>query len=914
MKTKNRSQLLATCILMSLGVAHAQTPSITSPSIERQPLSQALNTFAKHTGLQLIYVSNDAEGRVAKSVPTGLTADEALQRMLDGTGLAHEFINERTVRIYSVPARRRYQENDRQTSGDGKKSVAFRVASAEEQVADGDFGVRDRKDSEEARMTLRSELEEVTVTGTHIRGVKETAAPSIVLDREVIAQGGYATIESLMEDVPQNFGGVSADSAYSDGGRANSISRASSIDLRGLGAESTLTLLNGTRRAAGAIAGRLVDISTIPLSVVERVEVVSGGRSAIYGADAVAGVVNIVTRRDFSGSETQAYYGGSPRYAGGDRMQLSHIVGLDEERSGLVAAYDYQRDHALDLKKTGLLAERTLSGSMPTRMSIVPDMQRHSGFLSGRISLGERAELFADGLYSSKKHEGLSTHRYPGAITDGFDAEDVSSAQYSASIGSAIDLGTDWALRMTGTRSESLDDYTVDGRLDYGTDVYTWSTSVQQEASQMAVSAVVDGSLPRLGAIVPRLATGLEMRKEDLDSRAGASVVQLKRDVKSAFMELALPLVERGGPGMRALDLSLAGRYDDYSDFGSTFNPQAGFRWLVDDTFAVRGTYAKAFRAPALMDTRSSGYLDVSYRPDPINGGLTPVLLLGGAKPNLGPETATTWSAGFDVELPIEPRMRVSASYVEIEYEDRLAIPISSYTDRELVLERESQFTGLLRRDPTAQEVSEMLLASATGYVTNLTGVSFDPARQDLLSVFPDLVLFDNRNANIALESLRAVDLTADLERDVASGTFTASLSGTYTLDHTRRVTVASPEMSMLNELGKPADFRLQAKLGWRSGRYSAFAIVHHMDDYVNPLAATDPKISSWTTLNLVLRLDGSGGSNLWNGLSTALTFENLFDRRPPTLSDTTTYGLLYDPTNANPTGRYVSLRVVKKW
>lgn len=169
-------------------------------------------------------------------------------------------------------------------------------------------------------------LDRITVTGTNIpRADIETASPVQVVTRQEIDRTGKTTIAEYLQtltvdgqgSIPKSFG-----NGFSAGGAG--------ISLRGLGAGSTLVLLNGRRLAPYGLAddGQKVytDLSTIPLDAVERVEVLKDGASAIYGSDAIAGVVNIILRSDFTGTIAKASYGTS-KYDDADARKGSITVG-----------------------------------------------------------------------------------------------------------------------------------------------------------------------------------------------------------------------------------------------------------------------------------------------------------------------------------------------------------------------------------------------------------------------------------------------------------------------------------------------------------------------------------------------------------------------------------------------------------
>ena len=136
-------------------------------------------------------------------------------------------------------------------------------------------------------------LERVVVTGSHIRQTDvETALPMQVLTREDIEKSGVTTVEQLLERVPANVNPFNL--ALTIGNGANP--GLSAANLRGLGGGSTLVPLNGRRLGNYAFDGASVDLNSIPFAAIERVEVLKDGASAIYGTDAIAGVINFILR------------------------------------------------------------------------------------------------------------------------------------------------------------------------------------------------------------------------------------------------------------------------------------------------------------------------------------------------------------------------------------------------------------------------------------------------------------------------------------------------------------------------------------------------------------------------------------------------------------------------------------------
>src|SRR5688572_9826404 len=152
-------------------------------------------------------------------------------------------------------------------------------------------------------------VEKIEVTGTNIKRVDtETASPVTIITREEIQRSGATTVSEVIRQLPANNAG-----SFSENSLNSFAAGAAAVSLRGLGAQATLILLNGRRLTPYPFANgaqvTFVDLNTIPLEVVDRIEVLKDGASAIYGSDAMAGVINVILRKDFKGIEVGANWG-----------------------------------------------------------------------------------------------------------------------------------------------------------------------------------------------------------------------------------------------------------------------------------------------------------------------------------------------------------------------------------------------------------------------------------------------------------------------------------------------------------------------------------------------------------------------------------------------------------------------------
>lgn len=153
-----------------------------------------------------------------------------------------------------------------------------------------------------AQDSTNVDVAEVVVTGTRIiRKDYEAASPVVSVGSEALAQTGVVNAESLLNTLPQVVPSFSAGNNNPGNGQAY-------INLRGLGESRNLVLVDGKRMVPGS-EDALIDINTIPTSMIERVEILSGGASAVYGSDAIAGATNFILKRNFTGFDVSGQYG-----------------------------------------------------------------------------------------------------------------------------------------------------------------------------------------------------------------------------------------------------------------------------------------------------------------------------------------------------------------------------------------------------------------------------------------------------------------------------------------------------------------------------------------------------------------------------------------------------------------------------
>lgn len=208
-----------------------------------------------------------------------------------------------------------------------------------------------------------NENEGITVIGSRIPGLPtDGPVQTVTISREDIIESGAGTLIDVLQDLPVATGGGQTFSTATAGALSSDTPvGASAVSLRGLGASATLTLINGRRAQISAFARgqeSFIDASSIPLAAIERVEVLPSGASAIYGADAVAGVVNYVLRDDFEGVELSGSYGDSTAGTNEARYNLTAVAGAQiGDRNSVMLVVDYFKRNPFFLRDRAISAD-----------------------------------------------------------------------------------------------------------------------------------------------------------------------------------------------------------------------------------------------------------------------------------------------------------------------------------------------------------------------------------------------------------------------------------------------------------------------------------------------------------------------------------------------------------------------------
>jgi len=278
---------------------------------------EQLNVFGQQANIQLLYNYNTVAGMIVYPVKGDLTAADALKALTKGLPLRWTEVNDRTLAITltSRPPSHWWQRAFAQ--GASKKDLT------------------------------PSEIDQVLVSGhVSLNQTQPPGAALIRLDRADIEAAGLPTTQDFLHTLPQVFGGGPAEDTQFGREALTNSSKGSGINLRGLDAGATLVLWDGRRLAPSGTSGVFTDISNLPLSAIDHIDILPAGAGLEYGADGIGGVVNFVTRSNFTGLETQATGGGVT--SGSLREgEFSQLWGQQWDGGHAVAGFEFYHRDAL---------------------------------------------------------------------------------------------------------------------------------------------------------------------------------------------------------------------------------------------------------------------------------------------------------------------------------------------------------------------------------------------------------------------------------------------------------------------------------------------------------------------------------------------------------------------------------------
>lgn len=539
-------------------------------------------------------------------------------------------------------------------------------------------------------------LDEVLVTGNRSkpRTAIDSAVPIDNIRTESVLNVGEASIERALTFSIPSYN--SQDQAISD-----ATAGFSPADLRGLGPSRTLVLINGKRvnQQAQAYLNRTpgkgevgINLKSIPLAAVERIEVLRDGASSQYGSDAMAGVMNFILKEDSAFSTLSA---GTGITSEGDGFQFNLDYNTtfafgDGGRINLTVAYTDQEktnragSPGLDAVDTSTARQNEIdfASNDPTLGMIVgrPDLQQKTIFANITHPVGENAKFYMTHGYSERWNRSFAYYRFPGWRRDVADAGFLTPTpedfvgyhptfegdikDFFNVVGVDFDLANGWNLDLSVTHGKNSIFYTVNRSVnrDYLSD-NGWSPTTFKPGGYAFSNIIQNADLTKSFSDQVSFSAGFEYKTEKFeafpgdpfsrygggsDSFAGISLDQegeWDRNNLAVYSGLDVDLSEK-------LLISGAVRYEDFSDFGSNVSAKIASRYKLSNQSAVRASFSTGFRAPSLHQKYLSNtqYIIVAGSDEPLLQGTlqngTEAVRALGIK-DLFAETSQNLTAGF---------------------------------------------------------------------------------------------------------------------------------------------------------------------------------------------------------------------------------------------------------------------------
>jgi len=695
--------------------------------------------------------------------------------------------------------------------------LAAHVASAQPVAATGN-----------PKDTADASLDEVIVTGTRVTGIRavDSPAPIQVVDNAALERTGRVELAQTLGATVPSF------TTQPFGGDASNLKL--SARLRGLSANHTLILVNGKRRhgtsnltvsLTGGFAGAAsADLTFLPVASIGRVEVLQDGAAAQYGTDAVAGVINIILKdKDRGGSISatagQYYEGDGDTFAFSANAGFAPVAGSHVNVTFERRVHDYSDRGEADQRffTAANLANPLLSQipGYPHANLIFGDARYELtiGAVDASFELGNGVELYGFGTYGRREAKSRQNFRFPS----------VASSLWPLGFTPIIAINEDDYAFTGGIRGEGLAGWNWDLSTTYGRDdasvgnLNSANTSLIADtgtsprnfhvgdfiASQWSTTLDLSRAFD-LGLAEPvNVALGAEYRRETFEIGAGDAAARYKtgsqaypgfgltdaakhsRNNKAAYIDVAFSPVA-------GLKLDLAGRYEDFSDFGDTAVGKLTARYDFSPAFALRGTVSTGFRAPTLAE---SYYSATTVTPTTAGVRLPPnnaAAALLGISP-LKAEDSTNFSVGF-VAHPA-PKLAATLDLYQIDIDDRIVSTGTIFGLQNNVV-RSAAVTAAIRAngnvlDPTVSSTS--ISTFVNGADTRTRGaelvVTYASDFGDLGAV--DWTLGANWNetdvrkvaapsAQIAASGQRYLDRTALSYLETVSPKYKASLGAVY--------------------------------------------------------------------------------------------------------------------------------------
>lgn len=852
--TNARRNLLFSAMTLVLAAGSIVTNACAQEAGERvnfevpaQSASSALNQFAEQADITLVFSEDTVSGVTVRRLQGSFTTQQGLAAMLEGTGLSWRTVDGRTISI---------------TRGDSRSSSSESGGKSQD-------------------------LEKIVVTGTRIRG-GTTASPIITIGSERIREEGFTDLGEVIRSIPQNYAGgqnpgVTA-GAHLGGYYNLNITGGSSANLRGIGQDATLTLLNNRRPPYGGY-NQAVDISAIPVDAVERIEVVTDGASAIYGSDAVAGVINVVLRRDFHGLAVSAHHGEASE-GGLGTQEYTATVGTTWSSGGLIAAFKVSDNDPV------YADQRDFTRNMYQPTTLYQEGELKSGLFSMHQSLGDSVELHLDMLRTERSMQTLA------GLASSYTLSPAETTTTMVAPELVFRLPNDWVLNMGATFGRDSTEFaSID--LSRTTGQPNWSVPYHYSNKSRMYEVGAEGPAFSLPGGDARIAVGAGYRQNVfLNFFNGGKVADGEEASRFAYAELGLPFVDPGQNvmGVHRLGLTAAVRTEDYDSFGRVTTPKVGLIYSPSADWSVKASWGESFKTPTLYQGHITQF-SYLYQATILGGASgSTALYLSGGNLDLVPEQARTWNASIAFHPEMLPALEMELTAFHIDYTDRIIQPMTSISE---VLST-STYADFVTRSPTAAQQADVI---ARTQFANYSGVPYDPATM--------VAIVDNRFVNSVEQRIKGVDLSGSYRFDIAAGRLTIRGSASW-MDIEQALTTTSGFSDGAGMLFHPAKVSSRVGTVWNQGGFTASLFGNYKSGVTSTLDGT--KGGAFTTFDTTIRYDSEADGGVFANMGFELSVQNLLNREPPLYATTVLSNAPYDSTNYSAIGRYVSLAVSKRW
>jgi outer membrane receptor for ferrienterochelin and colicin len=799
-----------------------------------------------------------------------MTFEQALDRLLKGSGLGHRVNTNGSVVIEAGAA----------SVGNGAPQADGAVDSS-----------ADRSSSD------------ITVVGSRIRGVGDRISPVPTYTRKDLELQGYTDLAQVITSLPQNTY-ISTFGYYpnnnSPGGASAGVV---TPNLRGLGPGTTLTLINGHRIATADGFAQAVDISGIPSSAIDRMEILTDGASAVYGSDAIGGVVNIILRKNFNGAESRLGLA-AVTDGGGFEVRAGQTVGFSRGKFSSILSYEYSSKDPIESR------DKDWTHPKGNQLDyLVPGQKKHS--LVGSITFTPTSvvELSLDGFFNKRQTNGAYAQYNLGSFVP---KSQSNSLQFGVAPSALVRLGGNWDFNLTGSYSSVKTDTE---EVDFTTTRPQPRTRTNNVLSKLySVEFTVGGPLFAITGDSVKLLLGGHFHRVEVATTVLATLPK-SRNTYAAFGELYAPLIEPadGVPLINSLALSGALRYERTDGVGDSLDPKIGVAWSPVRGLNIRGTFNTSFKVPSANYLAPQPYFTalILYRNPQNPSARTVALLTDQGNPNLRPERSRNWSVGVDYTPSWIKGLTLRGTYYVIDYTDKIGAPSITFNNDGSF----SSFTGIPVQNPSSQQV-----AALTNNAYALYNYSDFFPITPRLQIGETSVILPVGNTNLARYKTRGLDASVNYRLDTGHGVLSFDLNTAFLFEGSTQVYPGAPNQKLLDTIYNPLSFKARGTIAWSTRAATMLLAGSYTPPYVDNLSSNPSyRVKPFWKFDasLQLNLGSITKTPIMQDMVLTLSVENVFNADPPRigpLSSRDMSNYAYDSVNGDPVGRRVGLMLRKSW